>query len=533
MNINLRTHLTIQRMLNLSPLLSALIATTILSAKIQSSPLELLVIITWLITPPLTVWLAKTGSQIARTPLGQSLVGLTSVAVVLGVTFFPILGLNTTSIQFLICSVPLVWSAYFSLYFLLSPQETARLSKLLASLAATFVGMSVIFIVWYMGAQPWVLKHPAPGRFPYTFSIWENLPIKKHLFLTFDQTSNYENGLCYHGYSHLYSISHWLPLRIVRWHTGFRYDVLIRLSVFAHAAVCAFLLPTCLAYRSFLDETQRPRFLAMLVIPTALILSIPDLWTGPLFFDADNSFVLFALLVFINTSLLAKLSETPTRSLTVTTFCSLTFFGLFIPVAAILYGVVLVVYGCSRNGAPYLKGGILLMATSVAMYGGTVLLAPLAGLTANGGSFMHRSGLILGGGGSLSTAWQALSRPITQDTLRSLSSIWLGIFAAVAAILISIFQHKSAPSMRLVFLLIAPLLLDLSVFSQSHSIHPYLYDIPIALLGMLSLVWVLQSTQENSHEMIESITPWALVFMLCAIFGNFMALRSFFLRIAV
>jgi uncharacterized membrane protein YoaK (UPF0700 family) len=167
------------------------------------------------------------------------------------------------------------------------------------------------------------------------------------------------------------------------------------------------------------------------------------------------------------------------------------------------------------------------------MYGGTVLLAPLAGLTANGGSFMHRSGLILGGGGSLSTAWQALSRPITQDTLRSLSSIWLGIFAAVAAILISIFQHKSAPSMRLVFLLIAPLLLDLSVFSQSHSIHPYLYDIPIALLGMLSLVWVLQSTQENSHEMIESITPWALVFMLCAIFGNFMALRSFFLRIAV
>jgi hypothetical protein len=155
------------------------------------------------------------------------------------------------------------------------------------------------------------------------------------------------------------------------------------------------------------------------------------------------------------------------------------------------------------------------------------ILAKSAGLTLQGSSLLVRTGFNTGGLGSLQSAWMALAYPTDQNTLRPYSFVWVALYIAVAAFIANCFIAVSKPSSNLIFVLLAPLALDLVIFTQSHTIHPYLYDIPVSILGALSLYWVASSDEGDERAAVRQLRPWVALVFICGSVGNFMSLRMF------
>jgi hypothetical protein len=526
--------LGVKKLYELLTLASLFVATATLSSRVSSVPLDLFVWLALLAVLLLVVSILKGDLQLSNYPLLKGGMMVASGMALLITVAKPVDNLEPFKLKAVLCAIPLAWSALFAAYFILGSFKSRVWAKIVATLATTFMGVSVVLVVWYMGSHIWVVKSPAIDRFPYTFGIWEREPFWKHLFLTFDMRwFQYEKGLSYHGYTNVYTIPHWLILKFIRWYAGIQYNVGIKLVPFVHGVFFALLLPGCMAWRMRLDLERRARFLALLFIPTGLIISTPDIWTGPMFFDGDNCFPLFACLIILCVTTLAKYEELPSRRATALVFSTHIFLAIFIPLLAVMYGAALVLFYCSGSRSRlFFYAGLSIVVCSVAAYGATGLTAKLGGFGYHGSSVLFRSGLDQGGAGSLGMAWRSLVSPQGQFQLREVSSMWLGLYSALAAIVLVLFGSKRDGSIQMIFPLFAPVIIDLAVFPQSHSIHPYLYDATAAVLGVMSLAWIIQSSDEGSEDRINAITPWALIFMLCALLGNFMALRTFFLRFA-
>ena len=81
-----------------------------------------------------------------------------------------------------------------------------------------------------------------------------------------------------------------------------------------------------------------------------------------------------------------------------------------------------------------------------------------------------------------------------------------------------------------VFLLFAPVLMDLFIFPESHAVHPYLYDISMSVLGFMSFIFVIQALQADEKYTPQRWYPLVMVIFVGILIHNFTSLIRFFPR---
>ncbi len=471
-------------------------------------------------------WRARYSLEISRRVVSFILIVVLFLG--LATSFLALSDLSHEQIKIVVCVMPLIWSVIWSLYYLCGDAPRESFLKLIASLSAGYIGVSLVFVIWYIGGMTAAVNRPAGERFPHTFTLWDTLEISKHMFMLFDtRWSQYENKLCYHGYSPLFTVSHYVVLKFIRWYSGLSYDRGIRLSAFGYAIVISFVIPLCTSLRLHFQRASKVGFLVWLYVPIILVVSIPDIWTGPLRMDGDNCFPLFALGVYAIACLVGRALERGESSIWICTFLAAAFLSALIPILFVPVAMTLCIMFVGFQRRELLVTGVIILSASIGTYLVMGILAKSAGLTLQGSSLLVRTGFNTGGLGSLQSAWMALAYPTDQNTLRPYSFMWVALYIAVAAFIANCFIAVSKPSSNLIFVLLAPLALDLVIFSQSHTIHPYLYDIPVSILGALSLYWVASSDEGDERAAVRQLRPWVALVFICGSVGNFMSLRTF------
>ena len=423
------------------------------------------------------------------------------------------------------------WCVVFGLYYLLADGAGTTFLKFLGAISAAYFGVALVFIIWsFAGLSN--LAVPAPERFPYTFSLWDALPVSQHFFMVFDMRWwQYEKGICYHGYTPLYAISHYVVFKVIGAFTSLPYIKTIRFTPFIYGFLYSVVIPLCTSYRMQSFEKTRLANLFWLCVPLLMVLSVPDLWTALIKYESDNSFPLIALGGYVTACLLARALHDDSKQSWVLWFAFLIFFGLYIPVAAALMAPILAMTYLSKRHAYVLTGAFVIGLVAIAAYLLTWQIANFAGFTFAGTGLISRAGLDQSSGFDSSAGIvgvvKAFLYPTNQFFYRKYSFVFIGGAIGLLSSVLAAHGALRRTSAPLVFVLIGPLILDLVIFPQSHSIHPYLYDIPISVLGPLSLYWLTTGEGEEEIEKNQNSQPWVALFFTSCALCNFIILRVF------
>jgi hypothetical protein len=424
----------------------------------------------------------------------------------------------------IVCLIPLLSSAIFVAYFLLS--ESRDRSPWLAPMyfATVLAGVVTLTIVWYLGGAQYIVTRPTDDRFGYTFKVWQRRGFLKHFFLSFDNRwAAAEAGLCYHGYTPIYMILSYIPIRVVNLYSGMPFENAARLTPFIIGLVHAFLLPatTLWAFRTTLNN--RWRMLAATVSLQVLTLSVPDIWTSPLVSRADNPYAPAALLQIIAVGALLRWESSGRNRDYLILLFTWAMFAIIIPLQGTMFGLIALCFCAGDSRKKLLHAGLLTVICGIASYGSVLALAKLAGLSAAGTGIPQRMGY----GASYNPILAKIS-PTTQFEFRRFGFVIPAAVMALTAFVMQVLGPRSVKLSMAVFLTFAPTLLDAAIFPQSHSIHPDLYDISIALLGPTALTFGLLSVCEGDRSPAHKSLPWLVLIMWGCILNNTKQLEQFF-----
>lgn len=426
------------------------------------------------------------------------------------------------------CLMPCLWSGTCALYFVTLRNDKDEVFKWMAFLAVAFIGFGTCLAVWYIGARDFGLSHPNIERFPYTFAIWEREPASKHWFLIFDlRGERFEEGNCYHGYSIWFAFTYYIPLKIIKTLYGIRYEQGIRYMPLIHGFMLAKVLAAFFAWSFACVRSRRVLYLALSMIGTILTLSVPDFWIGPLGMDGECSFpliIIFHLLV-AGIVLSGKFEIVPMWRLIY--YIVLSAFGLFVPIHAALFGLALFTLALAKPCKEYFYGATVLIGIALLSYVAAYPAAYFAGLTVKGAPFLIRSGLD-GDSRYFDSIFQAFWSPRMQNRFRAYSFVKFGVVGWFLATIGQCFCPQSSRIGLVVWLLFGGVMLDLIIFPQAHSIHPYFYDIPVAVLGVICLVSVSIELQQRGKESLERWYPLLICILGACVLHNFSMLLMFF-----
>jgi hypothetical protein len=440
--------------------------------------------------------------------------------------------LQTLTLKNMQCFSPLLWCGIFSMFCFLRPKCQESVDRLSVYFAAMFAGIATCLIVWHIGGGGFAVRHPAPQRFPYTFNIWENYPITRHWFLTFDSRWNiFEEGKFYHAYTPLFVLLHYLILKAISMVTAVGFSRSIRFTPFIVGCFYSMILPGIMAMTFSYAPRARARFLMLVVSATVVTLSIPDLWTGTLFFDADNSYPVAALCQLVVTGSLFAAFGKDLSKCQKPLYALMLFYCLLLPIHAALFGCALLIYALSKKEHVLLlsRMAVFTVICAIIVYRFNNVLGAFAGLEAKGSGFLIRSGLN-GATSHYSNVFTSLFAPPIQDQMRIYSFFLFGLIAWFISFILQFFVEKSTRVHAAVFLLFAPVLMDLFIFPESHAVHPYLYDISMSVLGFMSFIFVIQALQADEKYAPQRWYPLVMVIFVGILIHNFTSLIRFFPR---
>lgn len=478
-------------------------------------------------------WILRKSEHTDRIPLlSRSVLYVFSLSLPL-LVLAPKFGvLQTLTLRSMQCVSPLLWCGVFSMFCLLRPKCEESVDRLSVYFAAVFAGIATCLIVWHIGGGSFAIRHPAPQRLPYTFNIWENYPITRHWFLTFDSRWNiFEEGKFYHAYTPAFNLLHYLVLKPISMITTIGFSRSVRFTPFFIGCFYSMILPGIMTKTFSYAPQARARFLMLVVSATVVTLSIPDLWTGTLFFDGDNSYPLAALCqLVLSGSLFAALGKDLVKCQK-SLYALMLIYCLLLPIQAALFGCALLIYGLSKKEHAFVlsRMAVFMVICAIVVYRFNSVLGAFAGLEAKGSSFLVRSGLN-GATSHYSNVFTSLFAPPIQDQVRVYSFFLFGLIAWFISFILQFFVEKSTRVHAAVFLLFAPVLMDLFIFPESHAVHPYLYDISMSVLGFMSFIFVIQALQADEKYTPQRWYPLVMVIFVGVLIHNFTSLIRFFPR---
>lgn len=409
-------------------------------------------------------------------------------------------------------------------------------------LVPTLSGMGFLFLalICNRAGLDWFSTHGEYSRFPYTWEIWESKPIREHLFLTYDSRwAKFEDRTAYHGYSIFYLFLHYLPLKMISVYKGMTFTELIRLSPFVTLSLVICFLPPFLlklfnlntaapdgspdGYRqTHLNRFQRSTTsLSFLVGIFFTLLTIPDLLSGPLIGDADNSFPMSAFFQFFFV-VSFYFSSNHRQSLALGAA-----YSMICPIPAAIFFVGASFFALVSNRTQLFKLSGLNLLVAILCYKLPKIVANSANITIGGSSLLSRSGLD-GDKIYFDNIFSSIFTPTHQIFVRELSFFWPAIFLTAISFCICLSgwcpkKHRSA-----IFLVTAGWMFESILFPQSRNIHPYLYDISTSVGGAGCFAIALSAIAHAKGSLAKLLLPWILLALFSCTYNNAIMITRIF-----
>ncbi len=343
------------------------------------------------------------------------------------------------------------------------------------------------------GGGPWV------HILPLTFAFWEQHPVGEHWFLSFFDADALAGGRAYPHYTAPWLWSLYLLLQPAHW-AGTSYEAAQPWLCLPQFAVIVLLLGAHLRdvgsvpWRTVISAAQVR--LVAIVLAVACVMTLPSFWVPFFRFNPEQIWFVPALACCHLGA--ADYRRDVGRWSDWTALIAIALFApMFAPFAIatwVLLWTVDETPGAARRRQ--LVRLVLIGALAAVAFLLPGRLVHLTGFAAGGSSFWYRSGLD-GSQQYFSSMIQAIAAP-------SYPRPWqLGQWpaTALAAVVIAAF-HSPALSVRMLRQLLIcwlPVLWTVTVFPQLVSIHPYSFDLSIALGSAFSLAFWLQ---------LESLAGW-------------------------
>lgn len=333
--------------------------------------------------------------------------------------------------------------------------------------------------------------------FSTIFQIWETEPARDHLFLGWKTLESFQGGIPYANHVHPYLLTMYGWSRAVRAATGLpQYAASNTIPLF-YLAVLVAAVTTLLARLGLLRHRSTLLGLSTLFLGYGVIVTAWRFWNDLYRYNSDNPFPLLAG-VFI---LLYAFMLDPVRPVAASVSAGV-FVALSPTHAPMAVVAVMGLFGQSaptlrefvgRNRAPLVVSATALV-MGAAAYLPPWLLSVWRGYVPVGSSVLFRSGLD-GDTQYFSNMVQSVVAPCPLVCCWGRSWVDLAYPALLPLVVFAPLARRAAPPLRIGHLLLflcTPYLVNVILFPQSVSIHPYLYDhfllIPAIVTGTVAML---------------------------------------------
>jgi hypothetical protein len=369
-----------------------------------------------------------------------------------------------------------------------SPEDTQKLNAHL-----TWAGLFVIWsaflwliVIWEVGT--WRLSDVQKDRLgSVIFPIWETNPVKKHMFLGFLRIDDLDHGRAYSRNSPFYLLLTYLCSKVFQFSLGLveiqrATRLLPFLSIFVLIGLVLSVLKQVRNRLSFLKPSQ----IIFAFLGLGYLLSDPALIIGSFYFHVDTVFpISIYLIVMISRFLLNNDYES--RALPILVIA----FSLINPINAFLFFLItpFFVWRDASSQELHRRSYIKLLALGFSVAVITLLIPALcialAGYTNTSSSYLFRSGL----DGSMARYQNIIQAFVSPSGPRPWS-IWPPIILFLTILLWIRRSDKNSSNelFQIGYFLLSNYAINIVLFPQSISVHPYLYDylftFPLTGLGL-------------------------------------------------
>jgi hypothetical protein len=338
-----------------------------------------------------------------------------------------------------------------------------------------------MFMIWDIGVNELFSSEKLVGNDRFTnvfFPIWENYPISTHWGLGALSVEGFERGEVYSGITQTFLIITFIQMKIFSTFFEIPQSIAVRFIPFFYAVLMVISIWLYLRSQE-IKLSGRPSVQITFFLCMGYLLTLPEIWVGPLCFNLDFPpfcsiyFVLILLALYDNHEISAKF---------VSLLIFLSFWDPYTSFLFILcFGFFVFSPICSESKSSSSKKKTIWIFIIAALFTSVSLLYPkimvsFLGYSDTASSLLFRSGLD-GDTTYFKNVAQAALDPFAESS-RLFGSFFSTIFLVLFSIgwsrfSGSILSHRITPKWIIVFF---PYLFYLVFFPQSISIHPYLYD---------------------------------------------------------
>jgi hypothetical protein len=348
-----------------------------------------------------------------------------------------------------------------------------------------------------VGTDRTVYQSCQSDAFSTIFHVWETAPVRDHLFLGWKSVESFQQGTPYANHVHPYLLTMYGWSRAVRAATGLPQYVASNTIPFFYLAALVAAVTTLLARLGLLRRRSTVLGLTTLFLGYGLIVTGWRFWNDLFRYNTDNPYPLLAAAFILVYAWMLDPVRPVAAAASAAVFVALS--PTHAPMAVV---AVLVLFS---QGAPTLKEFVrrnrvpLVVSATAVLVGAAVYLPPWLlsvwrGYAPVGSSVMFRSGLD-GDTQYFSNMVQSVVAPCPRACCWGRSWVDLVYPALLPLLVLGPLARRAAPPVRLGHLLLflcTPYLLNVILFPQSVSIHPYLYDhfllIPAIVTGVVAML---------------------------------------------
>ncbi len=407
---------------------------------------------------------------------------------------------------------------YFLTFFAYTMFMNIKAPELETSMGYCFLvsgGLTILSMIYAKGYGAFIHKESKSlSDFAYTFDVWIRYPIAKHLLLIFEQEQGgIDKNLAYHGYSTLYNLMHYIPVKLLHNLARMNPSEIDRFMPVLYAIAYSFLYPliSIRLLGGWLTKTLAGWLLMLGIL--LMIISHPILWdyTPPAQPAPLLSFWCIALV-----SLIYRESIGPKWVI----FLTASLFGLQLSFVAVIFSIVLAI-PISID----LERRILLIQTAAVLIVSGLFafilqhkIGTWGGYQFFGSSWEHRSGL--DGVADFGNVFDSIFAPHHRAGIRVETLFWPACWLIMFLTIIAISMKAPTRIFLGFFLLIGNYLTNAAFIAQAVDWHPNSFDVMLAIPAFFSVLFVLSPESFKNSKLFLTV-PWLFLFILTILNHNF------------
>lgn len=379
--------------------------------------------------------------------------------------------------------------------------------------AVIIIVITGLILIGFLGFYQMVSNHllQAERLRDVTFPIWDTYNIKKHGFLVFLSTKDFDDAIAYSNHS-----SAFLMLMYFFYKIEIMFPSMpMRLLAPVTEMICIITTIIFILSHQFRLNNMRLVQYVQILLGIMFLETTPGFWISAAKYNVDNPFNFqFSLLLWVSFCISTELFDK------FKFYLPLFIYAIFAPINAFLLGLYLLISSVGANCfvKDKLKLALMIMFLAGIAYIQPVLTSKILGFSSKNSTWLFRSGL----DGDITYFKDAITSVIFPIAIRPVS--WLIVPILILLLeLLNVYMKDAVYKKRSNYarvsiptsfygLIFSPYLLTALMWPQAVSIHPYLYD--VMLVGPISVWIIFNFNQKCFCYQGSQIWIWILLFAI-------------------